>query len=182
MDGPNETEGTHEFFVNGLLSHNTAEMFMFDANDYEVLFAKYGINGFYTQEELSHHQQLGHELEQLGIKPKWFDYLTQMFNQKGHALREGLNHRRMSNNSILFETKPDLDYLRLLFKIIRYDGEPGLINLEEMKRRRPNAELVNPCGEVLLDNYQTCNLTTVNLTQFIDNDAQGKPYLKEDAL
>lgn len=123
----------------------TAEMFIFEENDYEVLFAKYGLNGFYRPEELEHHIQLGHDLEQYGIKPTWFDQLTTMFQKQGHASRTGLNHRHMSNNSIMFQQRPSLEYLKLLMKILRYEGEPGLINLEEMKRRRPNAELVNPC-------------------------------------
>jgi hypothetical protein len=182
VDGPNEQEGVHEFFVNGLLSHNTAEMFIFEEDDYEVLFAKYGLNGFYSPDELEHHLQLGIELDKMGIKPKWFDELTQMFQEKGSAMRMGLNHRHMSNNSIMFLQRPSMAYLQLLFKILRYEGEPGLINMEEMKRRRPNAELVNPCGEVLLDSCQTCNLTTVNLAQFVAQDAQGRPYLKEDEL
>lgn len=152
VDGPNETIGTHEFFVNGLLSHNTAEMFIFDPDDHEVLFAKYGLNGFYTPEECAHHQQLGMELEQMGFKPTWFDQLTEMFKKEGKAVRSGLNHRHMSNNSIMFPSRPDPRYLSLLLKILRYEGEPGLINQQEMKRRRPNAELINPCvtGDTLV--------------------------------
>jgi hypothetical protein len=169
VDGPNESEGVHEFFVNGLLSHNTAEMFIFEEHDYEVLFAKYGINGLHTQDQYQHHLKLGQDLDKFGIKPKWFDQLTKRFELDGKALRGGLDHRRMSNNSIMFNQRPTLDYLRLLIRILRYEGEPGLINMQEMKRRRPNAELINPCAEVLLDTYQTCNLTTVNLTQFIDH-------------
>lgn len=145
VDGPNESDGTHEFYVNGYLSHNTAEMFMFDPTDHEVLFAKYGINGIYSKDQFDHHVKLGHKLEDLHIKPKWFDELTTMYQQKGIASRQGLHHRHMSNNSILFESKPDYKYLELLIDIIRYDGEPGLVNFAEMKRRRPNAELINPC-------------------------------------
>jgi ribonucleoside-diphosphate reductase alpha chain/ribonucleoside-triphosphate reductase len=182
VDGPNEQEGTHEFFVNGLLSHNTAEMFIFEEDDYEVLFAKYGLNGFYKPEELEHHIQLGEDLVKMGIKPVWFDQLTTMFQKQGYANRTGLNHRHLSNNSILFQKRPSFEYLQLLLKILRYEGEPGLINAEEMMRRRPNAELVNPCGEIILDSCQTCNLTTVNLTQFVGTDPQGRPYLKESEL
>lgn len=123
----------------------TAEMFIFEPNEYEVLFAKYGLNGFYKREEIDHHIHLGKELEKLGIKPKWFDKLTEMFETTGQASRAGLFHRHLSNNSIMFPQKPSIEYLRLLFQILRYEGEPGLLNMEEMNRRRPNAELVNPC-------------------------------------
>ena len=126
-------------------TRRTAEMFIFDEDDDEVLFAKYGLNGFYTEEEYQHHLQLGHDLNRLGIKPRWFDVLSEQFLKEGHAQRTGLDHRRLSNNSIMFRKKPTRDFLGVLFQILRYEGEPGLINLEEMKRRRPNAELVNPC-------------------------------------
>lgn len=138
-------ENQHNFYCNGYNSHNTAEMFIFEPDDYEVLFAKYGINGFYTKEEYQHHIQLGQDLDKFGIKPVWFDQLSRMFESGGRAVRKNLDHRHISNNSIMFEKKPDIDYLKLLAQIIRYEGEPGLINMEEMKRRRPNAELVNPC-------------------------------------
>jgi intein/homing endonuclease len=182
VDGPNEAQGTHEFFVNGLLSHNTAEIFLFEADDYEVLFAKYGLNGIYTQEQFEHHIQLGQDLDKMGIKPSWFDQMTAMYQKDGTAVRTGLDHRHLSNNSIMFKQRPTLDYLKLLIKILRYEGEPGLINMEEMKRRRPNAELLNPCAEIILDSYQTCNLTTVNLTQFVGTDPLGNPRLNTDDL
>lgn len=175
-------EDQHNFYCNGYLSHNTAEMFMFEPDDYEVLFAKYGINGFYTTSEIDHHIQLSQELEKFGIKPFWFDQITEMFHKSGRAQRIGLNHRHLSNNSIMFPERPTFAYLQLLFQILRYEGEPGLINQAEMKRRRPNAELVNPCGEIILDSCQTCNLTTVNLTAFIENDDQGRPVLNKHDL
>ena len=49
-------------------------------------------------------------------------------------------------------------------------GEPGFINLNAARKRRENVEGVNPCGEILLDSKQQCNLTTVNLCAFRDAD------------
>lgn len=78
-----------------------------------------------------------------------------------------LNHRRMSNNSIAFEKKPTRKELHEIFQNIRINGEPGFINMESAKKRRPNARGLNPCGEVILDSYGVCNLTTVNVRAYV---------------
>lgn len=140
VDGPNEAIGVHEYYVNGYLSHNTAEIFLFDESDPEVLFAKYGINGLWTAEQLLHHKNLGVKLASLNIKPTWWDDI----NEIGHG-RFHLNHRRMSNNSIAFTKKPSQDMLSVIFDIMKLEGEPGFMNLEEANRRRPNCQGINPC-------------------------------------
>ncbi|PPA88031.1 ribonucleoside-triphosphate reductase, adenosylcobalamin-dependent [Brevibacillus laterosporus] len=140
----------------------TAEIFLFDADDYECLLAKYGINGVWTEDQLAHHRKVGEMLESIGQKPKWFDSIS-----KVGGGRFGLDHRRLSNNSIAFESKPSREFLNLVFTIMQSEGEPGFINLEEARRRRPNAEGLNPCAEILLDSYGVCNLTTVNVMQFV---------------
>ncbi|QIC08368.1 ribonucleoside-triphosphate reductase, adenosylcobalamin-dependent [Brevibacillus sp. 7WMA2] len=140
----------------------TAEIFLFDADDYECLLAKYGINGVWTEDQLAHHRKVGEMLEAIGQKPGWFDSIAKVGDG-----RFGLDHRRLSNNSIAFETKPSREFLNLVFTIMQSEGEPGFINLEEARRRRPNAEGLNPCAEILLDSYGVCNLTTVNVMQFV---------------
>lgn len=140
----------------------TAEIFLLDADDYESMLAKYGINGIWTEEQLAQHKKVGAMLDKLGIKPEWFDSIAKVGDG-----RWGLDHRRMSNNSIALETQPDRDFLNLVFEIMQLEGEPGFINLEEARRRRPNAEGLNPCAEILLDTYGVCNLTTVNLVAFV---------------
>ncbi|WP_437434997.1 ribonucleoside-triphosphate reductase, adenosylcobalamin-dependent [Brevibacillus brevis] len=145
----------------------TAEIFLLDADDYECMFAKYGINGIWTEEQLNQHKVVGESLEKQGIKPTWFDSI----NKIGDG-RFGLDHRRMSNNSIAFTKKPTKEFLNLVFTVMKLEGEPGFINLEEANRRRPNAEGLNPCAEILLDSYGVCNLTTVNLVQFVNETDQ----------
>lgn len=141
----------------------TAEIFLFDPEDIECLLAKYGINGIWTEEQLAHHRKVG---ELLGDKkPAWFDTL-EIGSIRGNG---ALNHRRMSNNSVLYYQKPSREFLHLQFELLRMEGEPGFINLEEALRRRPNAKLVNPCAEILLDSKGLCNLTTVNLMAFIQD-------------
>lgn len=131
----------------------TSEIFLFEPDDFECLLAKYGINGFHTQEQLDHHNEVGKLLGD--NKPKWFDTLNTIGN-----MRQNIGHRRMSNNSVIFDTKPSRDVLHLLFTILQLEGEPGFFNLEKAKERRPNVEGPNPCftGDMRLltkDGYKT---------------------------
>lgn len=139
----------------------TAEIFLFDADDYESMFAKYGINGVWGIEQ---HRKVIAATRKAGLH-KQAEFLESI--PTGDANVRPLHHRRMSNNSVSFETKPSREHLALLFEIMQAEGEPGFINLEEAKRRRPNAEGLNPCAEILLDSYGVCNLTTVNLVEFV---------------
>jgi ribonucleoside-triphosphate reductase len=108
----------------------TSEIFLFDADDYESMFAKYGINGLWTEEQLQQHKEVGKILDAKGIKPKWFDDIKAI----GDA-RKGLDHRRMSNNSVAFTKKPSREDLHLQFLILKGEGEPCFVNLEEAARR-----------------------------------------------
>jgi ribonucleoside-triphosphate reductase (thioredoxin) len=140
----------------------TAEIFLFDADDYESMFAKYGINGIWDEEK---HRAVIEKVRENGLEhiAEWLEGLP--LNDPN---ARPLHHRRMSNNSIAFEQKPSRELIDLVFTMMQAEGEPGLINLEEAKRRRPNAEGINPCAEILLDSYGVCNLTTVNLMQFVN--------------
>lgn len=155
----------------------TAEIFLFDNDDYESMFAKYGINGIWTDKQLAHHKKVSGLLEEQGIKPVWFDNLKEIGDQ-----RAGFDHRRMSNNSIAFETKPSKEDLHIVFELLQGEGEPGFINLEEARRRRPNAEGINPCAEILLDTYGVCNLSTINVKAFVIEDSNGKKRLDLEGL
>lgn len=76
-------------------------------------------------------------------------------------------HRFMSNNSLYIEETPTKEYLQKIFDSIRATGEPGFVNVAESKRRRGDYAGTNPCGEILLPANAVCNLTTINLTQFV---------------
>ena len=56
-----------------------------------------------------------------------------------------LEHRKMSNNSLVFEQKPSLEELTKIFEYIKNNGEPGFFNLDAARKRRPNCEGLNPC-------------------------------------
>ncbi|KQL18831.1 ribonucleoside-triphosphate reductase, adenosylcobalamin-dependent [Cytobacillus solani] len=153
----------------------TAEIFLCDADDYESIFAKYGINGVWNEAQ---HRKIIEQVKALGIT----EVATML---EGLALNDPnarpLHHRRMSNNSVAFTEKPSSELLNLLFEMMQSEGEPGFVNLEEARRRRPNAEGLNPCVEIILDSYGVCNLTTVNLVQFV-KEINGEYYIDVKGL
>lgn len=83
-------------------------------------------------------------------------------------IQPGMEHRYMSNNSIFQEEKPSREKIHELFNSIRSSGEPGIINVAEAKRRRSDFAGLNPCAEILLPPNAVCNLTTVNMVSFAD--------------
>lgn len=56
----------------------------------------------------------------------------------------GQDQRSMSNNSIFFETKPSKQELLDIFQRIQVNGEPGFVNAEAARKRRPNFQVLNP--------------------------------------
>ena len=152
----------------------TAEIFLADADDWEVILAKYGLNGIWddgemvkgewvvTKTAVEKHKAVTDALAKVIDVPEWMLNLPM-----NDANARPLHHRRMSNNSVGFHTKPSREMLNLLFTIMRNEGEPGFVNLEAAGKRRYNAEGLNPCAEILLDSYGVCNLTTVNVDAFV---------------
>jgi ribonucleoside-triphosphate reductase (thioredoxin) len=194
----------------------TAEIFLIDGmSDMESIFAKYGLNGFWSEEMFQRHEEIMAEADRLGLKvpesarkvgerkhgvtyadgtpAKQFDTEEEA---KAHAeqtegfymfpmnLGTGLHHRRMSNNSVAFKSKPPREFLHFIFLMMKAEGEPAFINLEELALRRfrmlgidnPTKEQMeyameklgmNPCAEILLWTYGVCNLTTINAVAFV---------------
>lgn len=95
-----------------------------------------------------------------------------MSNAKTGAWWEGFGHRRLANNSAVYDNrKPDVGFFMKKWKEL-YDskaGEPGFFSryacqaiAERGGRRDPSYDFgTNPCSEIILRPYQFCNLTEV---------------------
>lgn len=85
---------------------------------------------------------------------------------------KAISHRRLSNNSIFYESKPTREQLHWQITQMKQSGEPGFINAQAARKRRADFEGVNPCAEILLRDRGLCNLTTVNVAAFVTDDGQ----------
>jgi len=81
-----------------------------------------------------------------------------------------MSHYWLSNNTMIFKEKPSRERLHEAIEAMKLFGEPGFMNYKELKRRHPEAEGANPCFEILLRSYQTCNLVTLNLLAYVKDD------------
>lgn len=101
--------------------------------------------------------------------PRWKEFAR----AKQGIWENGKEHRAQSNNSLLFYSKPTLEELYGFFDMINQggNGEPGLVNAKHMKDRAPWASGLNPCFEVLLADGNTCNLVTIDLGKFAEDNS-----------
>ena len=90
-----------------------------------------------------------------------------------------ISHRKMSNNSILYTERPSKERIKEIIDSIKINGETGFINGAEALRRKSTFQGCNPCGEILLQSKQCCNLTTNNLMGFVKGSVLDEEGLKE---
>lgn len=88
-------------------------------------------------------------------------------------------HRMLSNNTVFYYEKPSRQEFSEHFSTMKTSGEPAIANMQEMKRRREDAQLGNPCFEIILVDRGVCNLTEVNMMGFVNADGT---YDKEGLL
>jgi ribonucleoside-diphosphate reductase alpha chain len=76
---------------------------------------------------------------------------------------------------------------RSLFKLIAYSAwksaEPGLLFIDEINRHNPTPSepihATNPCGEVPMPDYESCNLGSINLVKFVELDWSKTDWKKK---
>lgn len=102
--------------------------------------------------------------------PVIYDFAEAKYN----IWENGNSHRAQSNNSIIFWKKPGYEELTAWFQKINKggNGEPGLINGQQLRARAPWAVGMNPCAEILLPNKGFCNLVSIDVLKF-KNDNLG---------
>lgn len=85
--------------------------------------------------------------------------------------KNGNDHRRQSNNSIVYESRPAREVIEAQLRSMYEAGgsEPGIVNAETAKKRAPWFRGMNPCAEILLGNKSFCNLVEINLLAFREN-------------
>ena len=76
---------------------------------------------------------------------------------------------------------------KALFDLMVYSswrsGDPGMVFLDEINRHNPTPHLgqieaTNPCGEIPLLPYESCNLGSIDLSKFVKNGAMDWERLK----
>jgi ribonucleoside-diphosphate reductase alpha chain len=77
---------------------------------------------------------------------------------------------------------------RALFDLMVFSawrtGDPGLVFLDEINRHNPTPQLghieaTNPCGEIPLLPYESCNLASIDLSKFVKNGSMDWKNLEE---
>jgi len=76
---------------------------------------------------------------------------------------------------------------RSVFKLVAYSAwksaEPGLLFIDEINRKNPTPadpiHATNPCGEVPMPDYESCNLGSINLARFVELDWSKTDWKKK---
>lgn len=84
-----------------------------------------------------------------------------------------MSHRHTSNNSIVFQTEEAIRTFNWKGLVCDFTdhGEPGLINMFLIRQTDPLAVTINPCGEVPLQNRESCNLAEIFPAKFKNTNA-----------
>lgn len=96
------------------------------------------------------------------------DFINRVINNQGYDLINPRDRKPVKNLNAR-------DIFDMIILNAWKTGEPGIIFIDEINRKNPTPELgkiesTNPCGEVPLLPYESCNLGSINLAKmFVDN-------------
>lgn len=96
------------------------------------------------------------------------DFINRAINNQGYDLINPRDRKPVKNLNAR-------DIFDMIILNAWKTGEPGIIFIDEINRKNPTPELgriesTNPCGEVPLLPYESCNLGSINLTKmFVEN-------------
>ncbi len=96
------------------------------------------------------------------------DFINRAINNQGYDLINPRDRKPVKNLNAR-------DIFDMIILNAWKTGEPGIIFIDEINRKNPTPELgriesTNPCGEVPLLPYESCNLGSINLAKmFVDN-------------
>ncbi|MGQ9534916.1 MAG: adenosylcobalamin-dependent ribonucleoside-diphosphate reductase [bacterium] len=96
------------------------------------------------------------------------DFINRAINNQGYDLINPRDRKSVKNLNAR-------DIFDMIILNAWKSGEPGMIFIDEINRKNPTPELgkiesTNPCGEVPLLPYESCNLGSINLARmFVDN-------------
>ena len=94
---------------------------------------------------------------------------------------------RSPNGAVIGFEELDITAKQLFDELVEgawFNGEPGVVNLDEANRTNPLPQLgeidcTNPCGEQFLHHYDVCNLGSINLSAFVKNGKMDYARLKQ---
>jgi ribonucleoside-diphosphate reductase alpha chain len=128
----------------------------------------------------------------VGITDEFMRAVTEKPNEQWMATWNGKKMKphkvlRTPNGSVTGFEEVDITAKQLFDELVEgawFNGEPGVVNLDEANRTNPLPQLgeidcTNPCGEQFLHHYDVCNLGSINLSAFVKNGKMDWTRLRQ---
>jgi ribonucleoside-diphosphate reductase alpha chain len=114
-----------------------------------------------------------------------FNLSVGIFDRFMEAVTEGRDWQLIHPNSRkVVQTLPAKEIWEAILEGVWENGNPGMVFLDTIHAANPLSKIgriwaTNPCGEVPLLDYESCNLGSVNLSRFVSNGKVDYQKLKE---
>ncbi|MFQ6083258.1 MAG: adenosylcobalamin-dependent ribonucleoside-diphosphate reductase [Candidatus Aminicenantia bacterium] len=155
--------GLHTYIANGFVSHNTrrgANMGILRVDHPDI-------------EEFILMKRDGRTLTNFNISVAATDKFMQAVKRNGTYEIYNPHLKKVVGK------KKARDIFRMVVESAWAIGDPGLVFMDRINRLNPTRELgpihaTNPCGEQPLHDYESCNLGSINLSNFYDKTKKDK--------